>query len=135
MTQKELAVKCLEQLDIYKPFIMEFKSDAPVACFFEYFTGYYAHQEEVLWNKIKAVEAEYGVLVYAITHETTKIGETWSMLCVPKDAQYLEDIISKADQPRYFYTFAYVWNASYPECSEFGDITVQSLLGGIQRIY
>lgn len=135
MTQKEMAIACLEQLDIYKPYIRKFKSKASIPCFFERFAGFYADQEEILWNKIKAVQDEYGCLVYAVTHEITDLGETWSMLCISQNLDRLEDYISKADEPQHFYTYAYVWNTTAPHFSEFGDVVVRSAFGGIKRVY
>lgn len=135
MTQKEMAIACLEQLDIYKPYIRKFKSKASIPCFFERFAGFYADQEEILWNKIKAVQDEYGCLVYAVTHEITDLGETWSMLCISQNPDYLEDYISKTDEPQHFYTYAYVWNTTAPHFSEFGDVVVHSAFGGIKRVY
>jgi hypothetical protein len=135
MTQKELAIKCLERLDIYKPYVRKFKSKAGIPCFFENFAGFWADQEPELWAKVKEVENEYGCLIYAITHELTDLGEMWSMLCVPKDTDSLEDILFTADATgRKFYAFAYVWNKnSYG--SEFGDVVVQAALGGVKRIF
>jgi hypothetical protein len=135
MTQKDVAIACMEQLDIYKPYIRKFKSKASIPCFFERYAGFYADQEEILWNKIKAIEAEYGCLVYAVTHEITEVGETWSMLCVSQDSDCIEESLSRADTPQHFYTFAYVWNQTAPYLSEFGDIMVHSMWGGIRRVY
>lgn len=130
--QKELAVRCLEMLDIYKPYIRKFKSKAGVPCFFENYAGFYADQEEKLYSKIKEIESEYNYLVYAITHEkTTNIGETWSMLCIPQNSS-IEDVLSKANSQE-FYAFAYVWNETVPVYSEAGDIVVRSAFGGIKR--
>lgn len=134
MTQKEMAIACMEQLDIYKPYIRKFKSKATMPCFFERFAGFWADQEEILWNQIKAVQDEYGCLVYAITHELTDLGETWSMLCIPQNPDFLEDYISEADTPQHFYTYAYVWNKTTPHFSEFGDVVVHAAWGGIKRV-
>lgn len=133
MTQKEIAIQCLEKLDIYKPYIRKFKSKAGTPCFFENFGGFWADQEEKLWNKIKEVEKDYNVLVYAVTHERFDIGETWSMLCVSQNPDSLSDFISEAGNNR-FYTYSYVWNETEPMFSEFGDIVVKSFGGGIKRI-
>ena len=76
MTQKELAIQCLEKLGIYKPYIRKFKSKQTMPCFFENFGGFWADQEETLWTKIKAIQDEYGCLVYAVTHERTELGDT-----------------------------------------------------------
>jgi hypothetical protein len=135
MTQKEIAIACLEKLGIYKPYIRKFKSKASIPCFFERFAGFWADQEEILWNKIKAIQEEYGCLVYAITHEVTDIGETWSMLCVSQNPDRLEDFLMETDTPQHFYAYAYVWNTTVPHFSEFGDIGVRAALGGITRIF
>ena len=133
MDQKEIAIKCLETLDIYKPYIRKFKSKAGIPCFFENFGGFYADQEEKLWNKIKGVEHDYNVLVYAITHEITDMGECWSMLCVSQNPDSLEDFLTDKGSGQ-FYAYAYVWNESVPWFSEFGDVIVKSFGGGIKRI-
>lgn len=135
MTQKELAIQCLEKMYVFKPYIRKFKSKAGIPCFFEQFAGFYADQEPELWNKIKEVEQEYGCLVYAITHEITNLGEMWSMLCIPKEVDSLEDVLFAADATgRRFYAFAYVWNKnSYG--SEFGDIVVHAAFGGVKRVF
>jgi hypothetical protein len=137
MEQKEIAIQCLERLDIYKPYIRKFKSKAGIPCFFENFGGFYVDQEPEILNKVKEVEKENGGLVYALTHERTNIGETWSMLYVPKDCEGVEDVIDKCNSlpgSRDFYVFAYVWNKDDDWCSEFGDIVVRSFGGGIKRI-
>jgi hypothetical protein len=133
-TQKELAIKCLEALDIYKPYIRKFKSKAGTPCFFEHYAGFYIDQEPEIYNKMKEVEAEYGYLVYAVTHEITDIGETWSMLCVPESTETVEDLLDRFNQNEY-YVLAYVWNKSNPMFSELGDIVVKSFAGGIKRIH
>jgi hypothetical protein len=134
MTQKEIAIKCLEKLDVYKPYVRKFKSKAGIPCFFENYGGFYADQDEVLSNKIKALQEEYGVLVYAITHEFSDLGETWSMLCISQNPDSIDDFISEYDKNS-FYTYAYVWNKTDDFCSEFGDIIVNSFGGGIKRVY
>jgi hypothetical protein len=133
MEQKEIAIQCLERLDIYKPYIRKFKSKVGIPCFFENFGGFYVDQEPEIWNKVKEVEKENGGLVYAITHERTNIGETWSMLYVPKDCDAVEDVLDPINSKE-FYVFAYVWNKDDDWCSEFGDIVVRSFGGGIKRI-
>lgn len=132
--QKEIAVRCLEMLDIYKPYIRKFKSKAGTPCFFENFAGFWADQEPELWQKIKEVEEEYGCLIYAITHNILESADLWSMLCVPKECDGVEDILGRVNSSD-FYAFTYTWNKSYDFFSEFGDIAVRSAYGGIKRLY
>jgi hypothetical protein len=135
--QKEVAIQCLEKLGIYKPYINKFKSSKSTPCFFENYGGFWADQEPELMAKIKEVEEEYGCWIYAITHEYTNLGETWSMLCVPRDNDGADDIIDEVNPDsltRDFYAFSYVWNKSDDYMSEFGDIVVRSAYGGLKRI-
>jgi hypothetical protein len=132
MTQKEIAVECLQKLDIYKPYIRRFEV-AGIPCFFERFGGFYVDQEPELLAKVKEVEEEYGCLVYAITHELFIFGECWSMLCVSKHTKEVLDCLVPG-VTNHFYAFSYVWNKSDNLLSEFGDIVVQALGGGIRRI-
>ena len=132
--QKEIAVQCLEKLDIYKPYINKFKSKEQMPCFFENFGGFWAYQEPELWQKIKEVEEEKDCLVYAITHEYLDFGECWSMLVVPNECDGVDDLLQSVGARSAFYAFAYVWNKTDPWLSEMGDIVVRSFGGGLTRI-
>ena len=133
MTQKEKAIECMQQLNIYKPYIKKFENDGTVTLF-EVFGGYYINEEqesEVL-NRIKEFEAETGSLVYAVTHEKFEFGECYSFLCISKyekDWDYSVEIT-----PQGAYVWAYVWNKNNDMYSEYGTIGVISFGGGIQRI-
>ena len=131
--QKEIAIRCLEKLRIYGPYVRKFQSKESIPCFFENFGGFWADQEPELWKKIKEVEEEYGCLVYAITHEHFEFGSCWSMLVVGKDSESIEDYFGQFNQDEY-YAFAYVWNQTNEQLSEFGDVVVRAFGGGIKRI-
>ena len=133
MTQKEKAIECLQQLDIYKPYIKAFK-DKCIVTLFERFGGYYIteDQEPELLNKIKEFEKETGSLVYAVTHELFQFGECYSFLCV---SSYEEDWDLTLETNGYTsYVWSYVWNKSDDWCSEYGTIAVKSFGGGIARV-
>lgn len=131
--QKDIAIQCLEKLDIYKPYINKFKASG-MPCFFENYAGFWVDQEPEVYNKMKEIEEENNVLVYALTHELTDYGETWAMLCVPKDTDIMEDVLGRFNNTE-FYALSYVWNKSNPILSEFGDITIKSYCGGIKRVH
>lgn len=133
--QKDIALKCLEQLKIYGPYVRKFQSKATLPCFFENYAGFYADQEPELWSKVKEVEEEFGCLVYAITHERFEFGDCWSMLCTSKGCSEVEDHLTRCHKAnKSFYAYAYVWNQTNEHLSEFGDIAVQCFGGGIRRI-
>ena len=128
--RKEFAIKCLKQLDIYKPYIDGFKKEDNV-CFFEGFAGFWAYQDEELIAKVKEIESKHNCTVYAITHEYTEFGECYSFLLITDYIEEWKNLIYKDGNTHY--AFAYVWNKDDDWCSEFGTIGVQSFGGGIRR--
>ena len=129
--QKELAITLMKKLDIYQPYIEAFQKD-DIVLYFERYIGFWAYQDKELDTKVKELEQEYGCTVYAITHEFTEFGECYSMLIVSK---YKEDWSrSLVTEGKTHYAFAYVWNKTDDDCSEFGTVVVKSALGGITRI-
>lgn len=134
MTHEERKIKAIEllkKLDIYEPYIKGFEEDNQV-CFFEYFAGYWAYQEPELYKKMRNIEDEFNCTVYAITHEFTDFGECYSFLYVSRyKCEWKNTLITEHGT---HYAFAYVWNKTYEECSEFGTIGIKSFGGGITRI-
>ena len=130
--KKSKALELMKTLDIYKPYIKAFK-DNDTICVFENFGGYYIDKDSKLYNEIKNFEEENDCLVYAVTHEYTDFGECYDFLFVSDYEDEWEYIISYSDQNRHV-IFSYVLNNDMPDCSEFGDITIQSFGGGVKRI-
>ena len=127
--QKQQAIKSMEVLDIYKPYIKAFK-DKGVITLFENYGGFYIEESELL-TKIKEFEQEYDAVVYAVTHEFTNFGELYDFLYVSK---YEEEWEMQFEDLQVGYASAYVWNKSDEWCSEFGSIAVRSFGGGIKRV-
>ena len=80
---------------------------------------------------VKAIEDKYNILVYHLTHENVgDLGECYDMLYVSDDTDEWEldrdDL--KAGMP-----IAYVYNKTYPDCSEFGAIGIKAAQGGLVR--
>lgn len=130
MTQKECAIKAMEILGIYKPYIKGFR-DSNKVCFFEGFAGFWVDQEPEVEARMKKLEQEYDCIVYAITHELTQFGECWSFLIMSK---YEDEWDMTLEDLQSGYAFAYVWNKDDDYCSEFGSIVVKSFGGGITRV-
>ena len=130
--RKEQAVKLMEQLGVYKPYINGFKQSDKV-CFFENFGGFWVYQEPEIEKKMKEIEKEYDCTVYAITHEYTEFGECYDFLIV---SNYKEEWDYLVEEYQNDYTaYAYVWNKTDNYCSEFGTVIVKSFGGGIKRIF
>ena len=130
--KKDKAIELMKKLDIYKPYIDGFEQEDKV-CFFEMFAGFWVYQEPDIEKKLKEIEAEYKCVVYAITHEITEFGELYDFLIVPDHKYDWKGLIYEQSKNE-FIVFAYVWNKTDDECSEFGSIGVKSFGGGIRRI-
>lgn len=132
MTKKEKAVEILKKLNIYKPYINGFQKKGDI-CFFERYGGYWAYQEPELMDKIKEFESSHNALVYAVTHEFTDFGECYDFMFVPNCEDEWDELVSDMHNGS-FCVFAYVWNKTDDWCSEFGDILIKSMYGGLCRI-
>ncbi len=129
--QKAKAIEFMERMEIYKPYIDGFKRSGKV-CFYENFGGFWVEQEPEIYDKMKALEKEYGCVVYAITHEYTLVGELYDFLIVTKYASEWKNLVYTNGNTHT--AFAYVWNKTDDVLSEFGSITVKHFGGGIKRI-
>lgn len=135
---KTIAVECLQKLKIYKPYIDEFKRDG-IVTMFERYAGFFQTRDygagDFVCDLIQKIEQEHDCLVYAVTHDIDlDIGEMYSFLYVPKEYYDEEYVSCVAKCNNKFYALAYVYNVTYPECSEAGDIVVDCFGGGIRRI-
>ena len=134
MTQQEVAINAMKKLNIFTPYIKEFKGNGTVTLF-RRFIGYHIEEynEPELLTAIREFEQKTGSLVYAVTEENTEFGFLYSFLCVPKyEEEWGREIESAGN---YQIAWAYVYNKDCPDFSEFGSIGVQSAYGGIRRIY
>ena len=129
--QKEQAIKYLEQLDVYKPYIDGFEKNDQV-CVFERYAGFWVYQYPELEKRMRDIENEYKCTVYAITHEFTQFGECYSFLIVTNYKQEWKTLLRSHKNQHT--AFAYVWNKTDDWCSEFGTVVVKSVGGGITRI-
>ena len=130
--RKEKAVELMKQLQIYKPYINDFKKDNLVT-YFERHIGYWTYQNKELDKKIKEIEKEYNLTVYAVTHEFFEFGECYDFLYVSNDNEDWDYILDPINSKQ-FYARAYVWNKTDDYCSEFGDVIIFTALGGLRRI-
>lgn len=128
--KKAEAIKRMQALDLYKPYINEFKKANEI--FMSEMTGgvYEFHDNEELKAKVKEFEEENNALVYHVIRTMTQFGELYSFLYVSDyDDEWQMDNDDIADG----YAMAYVWNKTDDMFSEFGSIGVQGRFGGIIR--
>ena len=128
---KEKAIELMKELEIYLPYIQEFKEKNRV-CFFEGYGGFYVDQEPEIEQKMKEIEEKNNCLVYAITHEHIHDDDIYSFLVITKEPDEWNDLVMDFEHGKI--VFAYVWNKSVDYFSEFGDVVVKCWGGGIKRI-
>lgn len=127
---KKIAIEHLKALNIYRPYITEFRKNGTVTMF-ERFGGYYINEMNgytELESRIKEFERDYEAMVYAVTHEYLEFGECYTFLYVDKN-----DPNNLTIDDGLYYVYAYVWNKTMDYCSEFGTVGIQSSYGGIVR--
>ena len=129
--RKEQAIKLLKRLKIYEPYIKGFKEDDNV-CYFERYAGFWAFQDKELLEKINIIEEKYNCTVYAITHDYAEFGELYNFLIIPSYKEDWDELLVGDKSTKY--AFAYVWNKTDNDCSEFGTIVINALYGGLKRV-
>ena len=129
--RKEQAIKLLKKLKIYEPYIKGFKEENNV-CYFERYAGFWAFQDEELLEKINKIEEKYNCTVYAITHDYAEFGELYNFLINPSYKEDWDELLVGDKSTKY--AFAYVWNKTDNDCSEFGTIVINALYGGLKRV-
>lgn len=125
---KKEAIKNMRTLKIREPYIEEFEKNDVIYCF-ESFLSEKASEE--LQKKAKEIEERKGCLVYAVIANGEAVYSFLTISKYEEDQKYT--LINYP--PIGFKVDAYVWNKVKEHYSEFGMIVVQSLDGGLSRLY
>lgn len=131
MKQKKKAIELMKGLGIYKPYIKEFQKEGTLTQFINY-VGFYISKESKLQKAIDTFQERCGGLVFAVIHNSFFFGECYTFLYVPKDEEEWEYSVEWEDG--HTYAFAYVWNETDEDLSEFGSVELKSFGGGVNRI-
>lgn len=131
--EQDIILSIMTDLEIYKPYIQAWKKDQTVT-FYERYGGYWLWQEEQAYDKMKELQEQYGIIIYAALHNMTTCGEMWSYCYVDQDAVDKSEYISEYGHHDGYYLNSVVWNVD-SDSIEFGDIVVNSFGGGLNRIY
>lgn len=131
MTQKEMAIKIMENIGIYKPYIEMFRTDNKVFIYDDY-CGYDADLEFEIKAKIDELQEKNNVLVYAVTHEYTESYEIYDFLLVTDTPDEWWFMFSKGED--FYKAYAYCLNMTKKEYSEFGSVYLRNFDGIIERV-
>lgn len=135
----EEALKRMKLLDLSESIITQFKDNSTLYCstncsfpapFNSIVTVNLVPLEESIQEKIKRFEKEYQGVVFHVIKSESRIGLHYSFLYVCKNTEEwnldLEDI--KDNTP-----LTWTENITDPDCSEFGQIGVHKINGGLIR--
>ena len=137
-TPQELkAIKCMEVLNIYKPYIDIFKEQKTL-CLFEDFAGFYQSHTSALLAKKQEIEQSNGIYIYAMIDAKDKVDEMYILLAFSSDdAEDNPEVdvndISVIGAGEYL-VYAYIWNRTNEKMSGLDYVTVKSLCGGLSYI-
>lgn len=131
-SQKSVAIRAMRILGLDAAIVSEFERDGKVYMF-ENGVAKEIEEDSEVYCKIRALEKERGMLVYAVTHERFGFGECFSFLDVSK---YEEDWAWEISMflVGIYAVHSYVWNVTHPECSGSGRVLIQVCEYGIERV-
>lgn len=136
ITPKDVAVFVLWELNVSPRYILDFQTNDCVYLFNPGKTPERIAPNSELADKIREIEEERKLKIYAVTHDYLPIiGETYSFLCI---SPYEEDWDGMLQPIRnnagFFRAYAYVHNVANPECSESGYVVLFPHLGKLVRV-
>ena len=131
--QKQEAIKRLKALEVMDEVLTAFVND-DIVYKSEYlnrvFPAVLYHLDATEQQIVSDFEKECEALVYHIQKVSTDFGDLYSLFYVSSErSEWKADNDDLADG----YAFVYVYNASYPELSEFGSISFEPAMGGVVR--
>lgn len=129
--RKRKAIQLMQQLGMRAEFIEDFKNNVRhCSCYLSDFAAI----NNITFAKMEELEKEKEITIYAVLFNSFSFGDCFTYLIVPK---YKEDcnrlIISTAKKDN-FQVYAYVWNATYENRSEYGYVQVKVVDGILKRI-
>lgn len=78
------------------------------------------------FKKLKEIEIKFHCTVYAVIYSDHGYGSCYNFLFIPEESDDLPYLIMPNGYLRQFICYAYVWNRSFPELSEFGTVLVHA---------
>lgn len=134
LAMKECALNLMSIMGFSPRYYRQFGKDDKINVFDTELNGTVISPGSELWRRIKAVEQDSGVKVFAVTRDFFEgFGEMYSLLCVsPYEEDW--DVMFRPVGHLRFRSYAYVWNLTNDDYSEFGSVYVEAYNGGIRRV-
>lgn len=128
--QKAQAVERMKKLGIMEQPVKEFEDEGKLNLSENGGLLYYLNEDEQ--KMVDDFEKENNGLVYHVIKSRTTIGLMYALLYV---SEYLEEWKMDMEDLEEGQALAYVVNMDMPDCSEFGTIGIESVNGGLKRIW
>ena len=132
---KILGVNALSRLGVCVPYILDYAENSRIYlfdCDHDWEGRRIAICSE-LAAKIAELRRVYGVQIYAVTHEKLWFGEVYTFLCISKYVEDFDRMVMPHGTSLYR-AYAYAWNRSTEECSEFGSVILEPYNGKLRRV-
>lgn len=135
--KKAEAIRRMKKLGYFKPSIEQFKrydkvmlNEPPLGA------HYYIDEDKKLVEKIQELEESNNLLVYAVIRSFLTDGTTnFTMDSLLYVEDYKEEWQYFDDDIKYNIAMAYTINWTWPDCSEFGSISIGKTSGaGLKRV-
>lgn len=128
---KAKAIELLKELNVNPMFASRFQFFDKIP-YFDKHTPLFEEAPREILDKVKEIEKERGLLVYAITSDDLSFGKTYSFLVV---SPYKEDWLYLMSTERLWHrVYAYVWNVTEEWRSESGSVCLLNHYGKLVRI-
>lgn len=131
---KHVGAWALREMNVSRPYVLDYEANGNIYLFDRRKAPERIAPGSELWNKIKEIEEQRHVTIYAVTHDYLPIvGEMYSYLCISPYPEDWEHMVRHHGDD-HFLVYAYVQNVSYDRCSEFGYIMVLARYNGMVRL-
>lgn len=127
VTQEDEAIRRLRKIGVMNEVVRNFKNNKLMMSDPAGILYYLDDGAKTAVEKMKEYSA--GALPYHVIHSFTEFGELYAVLFVSSN----RDDWTSDGPDREGYVFSYVYNATDPSFSEYGDIVIQAANGGIVR--
>ena len=132
---KTLGINILSRLNISIPYLLDYAANGRVYLFDcdDGWNGRRIAPNSELGEKITDLRRNHNVQVYAVTREKFEFGEVYTFLLI---SRYIEDFdqMLRRFNTGIYRAYAYAWNKTAEERSDFGSVFLEASGGNIRRV-
>lgn len=132
---KILCINALSRLEVCVPYLLDYAENRRVYLFDcdDGWNGRRIVLNSEVDEKIAELQRNHNVQVYSVTHEKFDFGEVYTFLCISRYIEDFDQMLKRFDNGIYR-AYAYAWNKTSEECSEFGSVFLEVADGKLRRV-